>query len=35
MYRLEVIKRNLCNKEPEASVASGEFFIAKMPFYSF
>ena len=30
MYRLEVIKRNLRNSEPEVSVASGGFLIAKI-----
>ena len=30
MYRLEAKKRNLHNKEPEASEASGLFLIVKI-----
>ena len=34
MYRLEAKNRNLRNIEPEASVASGKFLIAKISLLS-
>ena len=34
LYRLEAKKRNLRNLEPEASVASGRFLIAKISLHS-